>query len=87
MLGFLTELLLLVTKPQAVSRPTTECIAATDPSVNSYKTASGNQAYNTAKSSITRTMMKVTKPQAVIRPTTTTDEKGIETMELQNRKR
>ena len=31
--------------------------------------------------------MKVTKPQAVIRPTTTTDEKGIETMELQNRKR
>ncbi len=56
--------------------------------IASYKTASGNQAYNRSFENETNWSGNVTKPQAVIRPTTGCTFEEIEYFaELQNRKR
>ena len=54
----------------------------------SYKTASGNQAFNGKIDRYKSTILKVTKPQAVIRPSTMINRRlKLMEFQLQNRKR
>ena len=59
-----------VTKPQAVIRPLTTNVKSEQLHDQSYKTASGNQAFNVGVTRMGKAKMHVTKPQAVIRPLT-----------------